>query len=79
VSSGALCVQPHNNPHKVGRNLPLLFYPIECQMVVRVAGPMDAHSQTVYQDPCQLLCLMLERLIAASMFDAVARALAYKG
>ncbi len=47
---------------------------------VCVAGPMDAHNnETVYQDPWQHLCLMLERLIAASMFDAVACALAYKG
>jgi hypothetical protein len=49
-------------------------------MVVRVAGPMDAHdNQTVYQDPWQRLCLMLKRLIAASMFDAVAPVLAHKG
>ncbi len=49
-------------------------------MVVRVAGPMDAHNRkTVYQDPRQRLCLTLKRLIVASIFDAVACALAYEG
>ncbi len=49
-------------------------------MVFCVAGPMDAHNRkTVYQDPRQRLCLTLERLIVASMFDAVARALVYEG
>jgi hypothetical protein len=49
-------------------------------MVVCVAGPMDAQdNQTVYHDPLQRLSLMLERLITASMFDAVACALAYEG
>ena len=47
---------------------------------VCVAGPMDTHdNETVYQDTCQHLCLILERLIAAFMFDAVALALVYEG